>query len=413
MPPPAPRLHYAWTIAATGTLCVFAGLGLGRFALGMLLPSMASSLAFDYSQIGWVGTGNFVGYLAAVLVCGPLSARLGPRRLVVAALLLMAATMLLISRSRSFAPILILYTLTGFGSGAVNVPVMGLVARWFASAIRGRASGFVVIGSGFAIILSGWLIPFVNRRAGAEGWRVSWALLAAAILLVAGVAGTLLRDRPEDVGLSVLGRTHPAPPTLEPRPPSPHFSSFRSGAVWLLGVIYWLFGFTYVIYVTFFVTSLVKERGFSEAIAGSFWSVIGFLSLFSGPVFGTLSDRLGRRAGLAIVFSLQALAYLLVALPLPPIALHLSIFCFGVVAWSIPSIMLAAVSDQVGPEHALSAFGFITFVFGVGQIAGPAVAGALAERTGSFRASFGLAAALAALAILLTTRLRRPAGHHG
>jgi MFS family permease len=62
----------------------------------------------------------------------------------------------------------------------------------------------------------------------------------------------------------------------------------------------------------------------------------------------------------------------------------------------------------VGPEHALSAFGFITFVFGVGQIAGPAVAGALAERTGSFRSAFGLAAALAALAILLTTRLRPP-----
>lgn len=407
METPAPRVHYAWVVAATGMLCVLAGLGLGRFALGMLLPSMAASLAFDYSEIGWVGTGNFVGYLVAVLVCGPLSARLGPRRLVTAALLLMAATMLLIARARSFAPIFVLYSLTGVGSGAVNVPVMGLVARWFASAIRGRAAGFVVIGSGFAIILSGWLIPFVNRRAGAEGWRTSWALLAAIILGVAIVAFALLRDRPEDVGLTALGRSGP-PPAVAPRPPTPHFSSFRSPAVWLLGAIYWLFGFTYVIYVTFFVTSLVKERGLSEAIAGGFWSVIGFLSLFSGPVFGALSDRIGRRAGLAVVFALQAAAYLLVALPLPDAALYLSIACFGVVAWSIPSIMLAAVSDQVGPEHALSAFGFITFVFGVGQIAGPAVAGALAERTGTFRSSFGLAAALAVLAIALTTRLRRP-----
>jgi MFS family permease len=410
MKPAEPRVHYAWIIVATGTLCVFAGLGMGRFALGMLLPSMASSLRFGYSQIGWVGTGNFIGYLAAVLVCGPLSARLGPRRLVFAALLLMAATMFLIARSDAFAPILVLYTLTGFGSGAVNVPVMGLVARWFASAIRGRAAGFVVIGSGFAIILSGWLIPLVNRRAGAEGWRTSWTLLAAIILAVALVAVALLRDRPEDLGLSVVGRVAPPPAAPEPRPASPHFSSYRSPAVWLLGVIYYLFGFTYVIYVTFFVTSLVKERGFSEAIAGSFWSVIGFLSLFSGPVFGTLSDRLGRKAGLAIVFSLQAVAYLLVALPLPEFALYASIACFGVVAWSIPSIMLAAVSDQVGPEHALSAFGFITFVFGVGQIAGPAVAGVLAERTGSFRSAFGLAAALAALAIALTLRLRKPAG---
>ncbi len=409
METPAPRVHYAWIIVATGTLCVFAGLGLGRFALGMMLPSMAASLSFGYSEIGWVGTGNFVGYLVAVLVCGPLSARLGPRRLVFAALLLMAATMLLIARAHSFAPVFVLYALTGFGSGAVNVPVMGLVARWFASTIRGRAAGFVVIGSGFAIILSGWLIPYVNRRAGAEGWRTSWTVLAVIILVVAAVAVALLRDRPEDRGLSVLGRPAPAHPAAAPRPSSPHFSSFRSPAVWLLGVIYYLFGFTYVIYVTFFVTSLVKERGFSEAIAGGFWSVIGLLSLFSGPVFGTLSDRLGREAGLVIVFGLQAAAYLLVALPLPDTALYLSIACFGVVAWSIPSIMLAAVSDQVGPEHALSAFGFITFIFGLGQIMGPAVAGALAERTGSFRSSFGLAAALAVLAIVLTMRLRRPA----
>ena len=410
MPAPSPRVHYAWIIVATGTLCVFAGLGLGRFALGMVLPSMASALSFSYAQIGWVGTGNFVGYLAAVLVCGPLSARLGPRRLVAAALVLMAATMLLIARAHSFAPVLVLYTLTGFGSGAVNVPVMGLVARWFASAIRGRASGFVVIGSGFAIILSGWLVPFVNRRAGAEGWRTSWGVLGAIVLAVAAVALALLRDRPEERGLSVLGRAAPSPAAPTNLASTPHFSSFRSPAVWLLGVIYFLFGCTYVIYATFIVTSLVKERGFSEAIAGSFWSIIGFLSLFSGPVFGTLSDRLGRRAGLAIVFTFHSVAYALVALPLPDAALYLSIGCFGVVAWSIPSIMLAAVSDQVGPEHALSAFGFITFIFGLGQIAGPAVAGALAERSGSFRSSFALAAALAALAILLSTRLRKPAG---
>ena len=136
--PASPRVHYAWIVAATGTLCVFAGLGLGRFALGMVLPSMAASLGLTYAQIGLVGTGNFVGYLAAVLACGPLAARYGPRRVIAGGLILMAATMALIARAGSFGPVVALYALTGFGSGAVNVPVMGLVARWFASAIGGR-----------------------------------------------------------------------------------------------------------------------------------------------------------------------------------------------------------------------------------------------------------------------------------
>ena len=162
-----------------------------------------------------------------------------------------------------------------------------------------------------------------------------------------------------------------------------------------------------MIYATFIVTTLVKERGFSEAIAGNFWSWVGFLSLFSGPVFGTLSDRIGRKGGLMIVFSLQMLAYLLVAAKLPPFFLYLSIGFYGIVAWSIPSIMVAAVSEYVGVDKALAAFGFITFIFGLGQIAGPSVAGILAERTGSFSSSFFMAAAFAAAAIVLTVFLKK------
>ncbi len=98
------------------------------------------------------------------------------------------------------------------------------------------------------------------------------------------------------------------------------------------------------------------------------------------PVFGTLSDKLGRKAGLIIVFSLQTLSYLLVASGLSGLFLYLSIGFYGIVAWSIPSIMAAAVGDHVGPVKASAAFGLITFIFGLGQITGPAIAGVLAEK---------------------------------
>jgi MFS family permease len=135
---------------------------------------------------------------------------------------------------------------------------------------------------------------------------------------------------------------------------------------------------------------------------------VGFLSLFSGPVFGTLSDRIGRKAGLMIVFSLQAASYLLVATRLPGMFLYLSIGCYGLVAWSIPSIMAAAIGDYVGAKKSAAAIGFVTFIFGLGQITGPAVAGVLAERTGSFTGSYYMAAAFAGAAILLAAFLRKP-----
>jgi len=240
---------------------------------------------------------------------------------------------------------------------------------------------------------------------GPEGWRTSWLVLGAIVIIVSFICLIILRNRPEEVGLVSFGGSISESSTINPSIRE-RLQIYREIIVYHMGVIYFLFGYTYVIYTTFIVTFLVQERGFSEAVAGNFWSWVGFLSLLSGPVFGTLSDKLGRRAGLITVFSIQMLSYLLIASKLPGIILYLSIFFFGVVAWSIPSIMAAIVGDYIGPTRTAEVFGFITFIFGLGQIAGPAVAGMLAELTDSFNNGFSMAAGFAGIAIVLTTFLR-------
>ncbi len=386
-------------------LCIFAGLGLGRFTLGMLLPAMSESLHLTYSQMGFISTANFTGYLAAVLTGGFISERIGARMVIFISLLVVSLSMGFISQAKTFEQVLLLYTLTGIGSGAANVPMMGLVSTWFARNMRGRAAGFIVIGSGFAIILSGIFVPLVNEMA-AEGWRSNWLILGTASGVVAFICLLLLRNRPEEKGLLPYGSN-----TIDAERPVTGKgikSIYSIKGIYLLAIIYFLFGCTYVIYATFIVTTLVQERGFSESLAGNFWSWIGFLSLFSGPVFGTLSDRFGRKTGLITVFSFQMMAYLMIALKLPAAFLYASIFFFGIVAWRIPSIMIAAVSDYAGARKAVAAFGFVTFIFGLGQISGPAIAGVLAEQTGSFSSSFLMAAALAGTAIILSTLLKKP-----
>lgn len=402
--------HYGWVIVATGTLTNFACLGLGRFALGMLLPSMGQSLSLSYDEMGYIGTGNFVGYLAAVLASGRLTGRVGARRLVASGLLLVGGSMLLVSRAGSFLEIMTLYFVTGIGSGIAYVPLMGLVSHWFARSRRGKAAGFIVIGSGFAIIFSGMTVPAINAAAGAEGWRASWLLLGGLSLAAGLAAHFLLRNHPAELGLEPLGH---APAALgDPHPPAaPPSPAAARRLVAHIGAIYFAYGYTYVIYATFIVTTLVQERGFSEAAAGRFWAWAGFLSLFSGPVFGSVSDRLGRRTTLAVVFAMQMTAYLLIAAALPDGFVYLSIALFGVSVWSIPGIMGAIAGDYMGPERAVSAFAVITFFFGIGQIVGPALAGELAKWSGSFSSSYFMAAAVAAAAILLTSFLRKPQGH--
>ena len=112
-----------------------------------------------------------------------------------------------------------------------------------------------------------------------------------------------------------------------------------------------------------------------------------------------------------IAFTFHFLSYVFVASRLPGAFLYLSIFCYGVVAWSIPTIMTAAIGDYVGPENIAKAFGFITFIFGIGQITGPSLAGVLAQNSGNFSSSFYMAAIFAFTAIVLSAFLKKP--QHG
>jgi len=398
--------HYGWIIVACGALTLFSCLGLARFAFGMLLPSMRAGLGLAFDQMGFISTGNFAGYLAAVALAPFLIRRLQPRLTIVLGLTLITLCMFAISQCSSFTSLVVLYGLVGVGSGLANIPIMVLVSHWFRKERRGKAAGLMIMGNGSAIIFSGFLIPALNRSFGVDGWRTGWLILGAISLAIVLTSAFFLRNDPQELGLEPIGAKQPLPEQdVAPR------KTAHPGRVLLqLGVLYHLFGATYVIYGTFIVTAMVVEYGFPEARAGMFWSWVGFFSLFSGVGFGMLSDRIGRRGGMMAVFAVQTVAYLLAGSGLGTAPLIMSIVLFGVSAFAIPSIMAAAVADYLGLARAAGAFSTVTFFFAIGQTVGPGTAGIIAERTGTFGISFLCAAGLTALAVLLAAFLPKP-GH--
>ncbi|WP_298267311.1 MFS transporter [Geobacter sp.] len=245
----------------------------------------------------------------------------------------------------------------------------------------------------------------MNRLYGADGWRSDWLVLGLLCLLVAAGAALFLRNHPAEVGLEPLGR--PLPPSDE------QFVSRErrgDGVILLrLGLLYLVFGATFMVFGTFIVTTMVGEYGFSEAKAGFYWSWVGLFSMFSGVGFGALSDRIGRKWGLALVFAVQTAAYLLAGLkPGGSLLLSASIVLYGVAVFAIPAIMAAAVGDYLGLSRAATSFATITLFFAFGQSVGPAMAGVIAKATGTFRYAYLLAAALTVAAAFLAAGLPAP-----
>jgi MFS family permease len=159
--------------------------------------------------------------------------------------------------------------------------------------------------------------------------------------------------------------------------------------------------------MTFFVKCLVAEGGYTQQAAGKLFMIMGWCSLLCGLIWGTVSDRIGRKLALIIVYLIHAIAFSLFALWRAPAGFVLSAVLFGLSAWSIPAIMAATCGDLLGPRLAPAGLGFITLFFGIGQAIAPSVAGAMADAANSFFPSFLLASGVAFLGALGAGLLRQ------
>ncbi len=406
-PPGRPRFHYAWIILTVGTLVVFGAVGLARFGYTMLLPPMQTALALNNAQAGGLATANLAGYLVLAVGGGALATRYGPRTVITIGLALVAVGMLATGLAGGLGTATAWRTLTGVGSGASNVPVMALLAAWFAPRRRGLAAGIGVTGSSFALILLGPLVPRMLAAYGPNGWRACWFVFAATTAALTMLAIAALRDHPSALGLRPLGARGDEEPGAAPTGGLRWGSVYRSMVVWHVGLVYIAFGFSYMIYITFFTKYLIAEGHYTQAAAGRLFMIMGWCSLLCGLFWGWLSDIIGRKGALVLVYLVHTVAFGLFAVWPSPAGFATSAILFGLSAWSIPAIMAAACGDLLGPRLAPAGLGFVTLFLGIGQAAGPLVAGALADRAGSLGPAMLLASAVALLGAVGSGLLRQ------
>lgn len=407
------RLHYGWIVIFMGLLTTIGAHGFGRTSYTLILPAMKDGLQFNYTQLGLLGTGNFIGYLTMAIIGGFLAARFGTRIVITLALILMGITMILTGFADSFGYLFAMRLLTGLGNGAAYVPAMALGSTWFAIKKRGFVTGIVSGGIGAGTLISGLIVPPILTAFGQDGWRFAWYILGGGVLVISGVVCAFVRNSPEQKGLRQVGAEEasapvPAAPDAQKVSALQWSHVIKRGSVWYLGLVYFFYGLSYIIYMVFFAAYLVKERGFTPEAAGGLWAMVGGLSVFCGVLWGGISDRLGRSKGAALAYLVLGLSYILYALIKVKFGIYLSAVLFGLTAWSIPTIMAAAAGDFVGPRLAPAGLGFITLFFGIGQAFGPALGGYLADVSQSFSLPFLVAGGVSFIGMILSLYLKKP-----
>ncbi|MDH5202402.1 MAG: MFS transporter [Nitrospirota bacterium] len=387
-------IHYAWIIAFTGTVVTILAHGFGRMSYSVILPSMKDGLMLNYTQLGSIAMGNFIGYLSLAIIGGFLAARFGVRRVVFISLIVMGISLFLTGLADSFLYAFIMRLVTGAGNGGCYVPILALPAAWFAARKRGFATGIVSAGVGIGLSLCGIILPLIISSFGEDGWRYAWFAMGIAVFLLSFVCYAFLRNNPKEKGLSVYGGEQEQKEDKKVTLSSAFKDVVAETEIWKLGFVYFMFGFSYIIYLTFFIAFLTKEMGVSSITAGRIFAFLGFVSIFCGVIFGWISDVLGRRYGLVISYITLAISYILFALWKDHAGFYVSAFVFGIASFSVPTIMAAASGDAVGGKLAPAGLGFITLFFGIGQAFGPVIGGWLKDTTGTFTYAFMLSTAV-------------------
>lgn len=386
-------IHRGWFILAITVLNIFACLGLARFSLGVILPFMREGLNLSYTQTGLVASAVFLGYLTSVLFVGSLVRRFNEKKVIISSMILITIGMVISAFSFHFWVAYLSCLLIGMGSGAGNVSSLGLVSKWFSFSYRGRALGITNSGSGLGMVFSGFVVPLL-MLININGWRISWGILALCLLLVITINAMFLVDDPIKINLKPIGSD-----VKDTKKKSKESNNslidnvYRNLKIVSVGVVYFTWGFSYLIFSTFFVDFLIIDVQIDMNVAGKYFAVAGVTSIISGFVWGILSDRIGRLLTLFIVFFIQTILLFSFAFTSHPYLLMMETIFYAATLWAVPTVIVAAVSDMTIPSKTPVAIGYITLFFGIGQWISPIISGSIIEHF-SYSYAFYLSAVI-------------------
>ncbi len=144
----------------------------------------------------------------------------------------------------------------------------------------------------------------------------------------------------------------------------------------------------------------VEHFGAPPIAVGLLFTVFALCQFVAGPVWGNVSDRIGRKAVLIVSQIGATIGWTMLAFA-PNLGLVFVARVIEGISGGNISVTQAYVSDLVEPEKRAQAFAYIGAAFSAGLIFGPAAGGWLAGHYG-FQLPFLLAAGLQLLTLVVT-----------
>jgi len=376
-------------------LAVGAGV-VGAFQVGkapIALPLIRADFGLDLSSAAWIlSLLPLIGATSGV-VLGSLVTRFGPRRLLPAALGLIALASLAGGLAPNLTTLFLSRVIEGFGLMVVMIAAPALITIATTPADRPIAFGlwgcFMPFGMAVAM-LAAPLLPEL-------GWRGLWVAMAALLAVSAGVTWLRLPTPPAAPALAPSRLRHDLATTLTA--PGPR----------LLALLFMSYSVCYIGLTGFLPTLLIERMAIDPGTAGLLTAVVAAANIIGNLASGPLLRRgiPPWQPILAGALTIAATAAMIYRPETPPLLAYALSLLFSAVGGLLPGCLFAAAAAHApAPRLVPVALGLLMQGSTIGQVIGPALVGATATAWG-WEAVAPLLAGVILCGAALALKLRR------
>ncbi|MFL5900190.1 MAG: MFS transporter [Solirubrobacterales bacterium] len=343
-------------------------------AIAPLLPGYVSSLGLSKAEAGVLSASYAAGTLVFSLPAGLLAARIGPRRTVIAGLLLLGCSSVVFG----FADRFLLLDAARFAQGASGALIWAGALTWLITAAAPERRG-AVIGTALGTAVAGALLgPAVGALAAEVGTEVVFSgVLGVALVLVFLAARLPEGEAPESQDLRVVAETILSRPILLGTT-FVAVPSLMFGAVEVLAPL-----------------QIAGLGGGHALIAGGFIAGAALEAVLA-PIVGGYSDRAGRRRPYVAGLSICAAAMVAVA-----IGATMGVVMAGVMLTSLgggicftPALTMLSEAAESSRLHQGFSAGLSNMAWAAGQVVGGLAGGGAAGAAGNAAPGIAIAALL-------------------
>ncbi|MBN1630035.1 MAG: OFA family MFS transporter [Thermoleophilia bacterium] len=394
------------------------------YAWSVFTPKLRAAVAeggfgFSATQTQAVFSVGLVTFAVVMVLAGRWQAKVGPRRVALSGGILLGLGYILAKflGTTFIGQIVCIGLIGGAGIGLAYVCPIAVGMKWFPDK-KGMITGLAVAGFGFGALI--WI-----KLAGSWGGLIDsmgilnvFGLYGIIFLIAVSLASFVMVNPPK--GWTPPGYVPPAPGGDAKKgigcvelQPAQMLRTPQFYMVWIVFVFSSMAGLMTIGIIKLFGIDALQANGMSaveaSAVAGTAMAV--FYSLANGIgriVWGTLSDKLGRKMSIFLMTATQGVMMLLFYFMGGTTGLlYLGAAIIGFNFGGNFSLFPTCTSDFFGPQHVGQNYGWMFTAYGIGGIVGPIMAGMFRD-SGSWLPAFIISGILCLVAAGITMATKPP-----